>query len=191
MFRRPRDSSHVQALRAVRLDGSLSPGLCGEGIFQFFRRFRLTQLWIRVDLVAMRFLRDISRSGSAFAAFLLFAPLIACSLGTSPSGFSFGGSPADDAFPQIQRERSTHERPPSPRRERNHQQPVRRPECRRQTLGHAPSHAPQTDPRIPHGPAHLASTPLRVSNWLTQITKPDSIKVFLFGTPHNHRSPPA
>ncbi|HLF92485.1 MAG TPA: hypothetical protein VJB14_03435 [Planctomycetota bacterium] len=37
----------------------------------------------------------------------------------------------------------------------------------------------------------LASTSPRGPTWLTEITKPDSIKVFLFGTPHNHRSPPA
>lgn len=45
-----------------------------------------------------------------------------------------------------------------------------------------------------HQDPALASRPVNAECRLafcTEYTKPDSLRIFLFGTPHNHRSPPA
>jgi len=51
----------------------------------------------------------------------------------------------------------------------------------------------RSSPRCQQTP-DLASRPIDCRPRLaycTEFTKPDSLRIFLFGTPHNHRSPPA
>jgi hypothetical protein len=81
--------------------------------------------------------------------------------------------------------------PPKPRTERIEQSRAQRPDPRPQWNGSG--RAERAELRRLRDP-DLASRVVPDASRLafcTEYTKPDSLRIFLFATPHNHRSPPA